>query len=431
MPSETSRSDQPAGAPDTLPGLRPITIRALRLSAVLLAVAMQLPLSACSLPERLIAVPQPLTTKANISDLSGVRFWIKGDPEPLIREAIASFRKEQQFLAQSGHTGPLPPVNFLAISGGGDNGAFGAGLLVGWTEAGNRPEFKLVTGISTGALIAPLAFLGSDYDAELKRAFTTISKKNILKERNLTAALFDDAMADSRPLFELVSSFVTPEVFAKIAEEYGKGRLLFVGTTDLDAEQPVIWNMTAIAASGRPGTLDLFRKILVASASIPSIFPPVMIEVEVDGQKYQEMHVDGGTVAQVFLYPPTLEVAKISAELKVVRERRAYIIRNAQLKPNWTDVERRTLSIAGRAISTLISSQGIGDLYRLYLITQRDGVDYNLAYIGPEFDAPHPDDFDTGYMQQLFDYGYQLARNGYPWQKYPPGYQPRRDLAAR
>lgn len=115
----------------------------------------------------------------------------------------------------------------------------------------------------------------------------------------------------------------------------------------------------------------------------------------------------------------------------MVRKRRAYIIRNAQLKPDWTNVERRTLSIAGRAISTLISSQGIGDLYRLYLITQRDGVDYNLAYIGPEFDAPHPDDFDTGYMQQLFDYGYQLARNGYPWQKYPPGYQPRRDLAAR
>src|SRR5262249_55257007 len=158
-----------------------------------------------------------------------------------------ALRKEREFLARSGHNGPLPPANFLAISGGGDDGAFGAGLLNGWTAAGDRPEFKVVTGVSTGALIAPLAFLGSEDDAGPKRAYTTISKKDIYEERGFLAALFDDGLADSRPLLNLVSSFVTPEVLTRIGEEYGKGRLLLVGTTDLDARQPVIWNMTAIA----------------------------------------------------------------------------------------------------------------------------------------------------------------------------------------
>ena len=394
---------------------------------VLIGLTAQMAVAGCSIPERLLAVPKALTTKAkvtqaHVSPATNIRFWVNQDPDPLAKEGLEALRKEREYLARTGHTGPLPPVNFLAISGGGDNGAFGAGLLNGWTAAGNRPEFKIVTGVSTGALIAPLAFLGPDYDADLKKAYTTISKNDIYEERGILAALFDDGLADSRPFLELVSRFVTPEMLTRIAQEYAKGRLLLVGTTDLDARQPVIWNMTAIAASGDPGALDLFRKILVASASVPGVFPPVMFEVEADGRKYQEMHVDGGAMAQVFLYPPYLVLSDLAAEADAHRQRTFYLIRNARLDPDWASVDRRTLDIVDRAVSSLITSQGVGDLYRIYLTTQRDGIDYNLAYIGLEFDAPHKEDFDTAYMQQLFDYGYKLAQGGYPWQKYPPGY---------
>src|SRR5262245_9884363 len=263
----------------------------IRGGALILAGMLILFLSACSGPERLLAVPRALTTQAKttegvVSGPSNLRFWVNHDPAPLAAEGLAAVRREEDYLARSGHTGPLPPTYFLAVSGGSDNGAFGAGLLNGWTAAGDRPQFKVVTGVSTGALIAPLAFLGPDYDDELKRAYTTISKKNIYEERGVLAALFDDGLADSRPFLDLVSSYVTPEVLSRIAEEYGKGRLLLVGTTDLDARQPVIWNMTAIAASGDPGALDLFRKVLVASASVPGLFPPVMFRRRVGRESY-------------------------------------------------------------------------------------------------------------------------------------------------
>lgn len=398
---------------------------AMAMRRVLLAAVLLVPLSGCSAPERLFAVPAPLTMRADvIVDIPNARFWLDDDSGALQTEAIESFKRELAYRDKSGRKGPLPAASFLAVSGGGDNGAFGAGLLVGWTKAGTRPEFKYVTGVSTGALIAPLAFMGPEYDDDLRRAYTEISQKDVMRKRWITAAIFNDGMADNKPLFELVSTFVTPDLLARIGKEYRKGRLLFIGTTDLDSQRPVIWNMTAIAASGQPGSLDLFRKILVASAAIPGVFPPVMIEVEADGKTYQEMHVDGGTVAQVFLYPAAINIGELSARYGAGRQRIAYIIRNAQMKPDWSNVERRTTSIAGRAVGSLLTMQGIGDLYRLYLTTQRDGVDYNLAIIGNDFDAPHPDQFDRGYMNALFNYGYQKAVNGYKWEKYPPGYRP-------
>ena len=339
-----------------------------------------------------------------------------------MRDAIEGVKREMQYLIKSGHDGPLPPVNFLAISGGGDAGAFGAGLLVGWTQAGSRPEFKGVTGISTGALIAPFAFLGPEYDDELQAVYTTMSPDSIFETRNLLAALIDDALADTAPLARTVQQYVDEEMLRRIAEEYQeKGRLLLIGTTDLDARRPVIWNMGAIASSGSPDSLGLFRKILLASAAIPGAFPPVMFDVEVDGKQYQEMHVDGGAMAQVFLYPPGLNVREEAKARGVDRDRTLYIIRNARLDADWASVERLTLDIVGRAISSLIHSQGIGDLFKIYLLTQRDGIDYNLAYIGEEFDAQKEEEFETKFMRKLFDYGYDLGRTGYPWKKTPPG----------
>jgi hypothetical protein len=384
-------------------------------------------LQGCATPARQAAVPIGLEDQAQVPGFSDVRYRIgvAKDMAAIAQEAVESYKREQAQLAASGGSGQLPPAVFLAISGGGDNGAFGAGLLCGWTAAGDRPEFKLVTGISTGALIGPFAFLGSSYDAQLKEFYTNVSPKDIMEKRSLLSAFFDDAAADNRPLWGLLEKAVTQKMMDEIAVEYKKGRLFLVATVDLDARQGILWNMTKIAASGHPKALELFRSILIASAAIPGAFPPVMIDVEAGGQKYQEMHVDGGTMAQVFLYPPEISLKELERKERAeARERKLYIIRNSRLDAEWAQVDRRTLTIAGRAISSLIQTQGIGDLYRIYWTALKDGIDYNLAYVPSSFNVPKKEDFDTEYMRQLFDVGYSMAAKGYPWQKTPPGIQP-------
>ncbi len=367
------------------------------------------------------AVPTYLQKKAQISGLQDIRYRAY-TINKLAKEGEAAYLREKVYLESKGYKGPLPPANYLAISGGGDKGAFGAGVMVGWTAAGNRPEFKLVTGISTGALIAPFAFLGPKYDDQLQEVFTSVSPDDVMKKRPILAVIFRDALADSRPLWKLISKYANQQMLDDIAAEYRKGRLLLVGTTDLDAHGWVIWNLTKIAASGHPESLELFRNIVLASASIPAAFPPVMIEVEVDGEKYHEMHVDGGTSAQVFIYPPSLDIKKLSEEMGAARKRKLYVIRNSRLDPEWAEIERRTLKVAGRAISALIHSQGRGDLYTIYLLAKRDGIDFNLAYISRRFHAVHLEEFDNKYMNKLFDFGYDQASKGYHWEKVPPGY---------
>jgi hypothetical protein len=231
-------------------------------------------------------------------------------------------------------------------------------------------------------------------------------------------------MGDTGPMRGLLQRYVTPDILTAIAGEYAKGRLLLVGTTDLDAREPVIWNMTAIAASSDPNAALLFRKIVLASASIPGAFPPVMIDVTVDGRRYQEMHVDGGAAAQVFIYPPSVRLSDVARGDGAERERSLYVIRNARLDPDWASVDRRTLNIAGRAVSSLIQTQGVGDLAQIYMTSRRDGIDYNLAYIGADFTTPHTSQFDPAYMLALFDYGRRQAIEGDPWRKFPPGFGP-------
>jgi predicted acylesterase/phospholipase RssA len=375
-------------------------------------------LQACSAPTRLNAVPKDEEHEAVVDDMQGIRYWQTGDLALMQEDAVGAYKREAVLAAAAGRTGELPPANYLAISGGGEDGAFGAGLLVGWTQQGTRPEFKVVTGVSTGALSAPFAFLGPKYDEQLKAIYTTVGKDDILEDRGMLAALFDDAMTDNAPLKALVKRYVTADLLKAIADEYARGRLLLIGTTNIDARRPVIWNITKIAASGSPHALELVRAILVGSAAVPAAFPPMMIDVVVNGKHYQEMHVDGGASAQVFIYPPMLKIA----ELGVKRQRHAYIIRNARLDPDWADTKRETLSIAGRAVSALIQNQGVGDLFRIYATTQRDGVDFNLAYIPSSFNVPLPEPFDKHYMNELFNLGYQSGLKGYDWAKYPPGY---------
>jgi predicted acylesterase/phospholipase RssA len=398
-----------------------VSATAAALRRLVAAVAVCATLAACSTPARLPAPPAAVAGQAD-PGRGAVRYMAARDPEAMAEAARDSFRRELAWRQRTGQTGPLPPMNMLAISGGGDDGAFTAGLLNGWTVHGDRPEFKVVTGVSTGALIAPFAFLGPRYDSALKGIYTGVSQRDIFKKRGPLRAFFGDALSDTTPLYDLTSRYVDRGLLDQIAAEYAKGRILLVGTTNLDSAEPVIWNMTAIAASHDPQALVLFRKVMVASAAIPGAFPPVMIDVTVEGVHYQEMHVDGGAMAQVFAYPPSLNLGAEAAAMGSDRERHLYIIRNARLDPEWASVKRRTLTIAGRAISTLMQTQGIGDLYRIYVTTQRDHVDYNLAFVPATFNTPHTGQFDTTYMRALYQVGYDLGAAGYDWRKTPPGY---------
>jgi predicted acylesterase/phospholipase RssA len=386
------------------------------LALVLCSPVVAIFLLGCAAPQRGHAVPRELQDAAVVPGMPpAIRTWGVGFNREFAEELFDSVQRERAYLAAGGHTGPLPPAIFLAISGGGANGAYAAGLLNGWTAAGTRPQFKAVTGISTGALIAPFAFLGPEYDHVIKEVYTDISTNDILKKRGLLAAIFDDALADNAPLWKLLSRYVDQDLLDAIAAEHEKGRILIIGTTNLDARRAVLWNIGLIAASDHPGALELVRSIMVASASIPAAFPPVMIDVEVDGQRYQEMHVDGGATTQVFLFPPSFRAKESASAAGIERARRAYVIRNGRIDADWAETERQTLSIAGRAVSSLLHTQGLGDLFRIYYQAQRDEIEFRLEYIPPEFNRQAQEPFDQAYMKELYNVGYQRALSGDAW----------------
>ncbi len=378
-------------------------------------------LPGCAAPERGPAVPLGRTRQASVLGLTNERFFPFNGVGALDAELQATLRRQRKARGLAPDA-PVPELRLLAVSGGGENGAFGAGLLCGWSEHGTRPVFDVVTGVSTGALTAPFAYLGSAYDPQLRNVYTQLRPSDVLVKRYFTAALFDDALSDNSPLFATISRYLNEEMMAAVAKAYDSGRLLFIGTTDLDAQQPVIWNVGAIAGSGHPRALETIRRILLASAAIPGAFPPTMFDVTMDGVGYQEMHVDGGAFAQAFLYPDAL-TAQRRERMKngqQVVPATAYVIRNGRLDPEWSRVERSTLSIVGRAISTMITASGYNDVLRMYNTTRQDGIDFRLAYIGPDFNKELPEAFDQSYMRALFDYGYQRARGGYDWATTPP-----------
>lgn len=388
------------------------------------ALAVSLVVTACASIERLPAVPLAMGYDIRPLDIPYSRFYADGDPaqlRALAHEVVAKAR------AAYGLAGTAPgarrAATFLAISGGGDDGAFGAGLLVGWTARGDRPQFNVVTGISTGALSAPFAFLGPDYDDELKSVYTETSASDIFSDENpIVSIISGDAAADTTPLKKLIARFVDEEMIRRIAAEYAKGRLLLVATTNLDQARSVIWNIGAIAQSTDPRARELIVEVLRASASIPGAFPPVMLDVTLDGKRYEEMHVDGGAMTQMFLYPPSLRLREVGPKATQKKDV-AYIIRNGRLFRPEQSVKRQTLAIAGQAIATMTAANGMNDLYRIYLTAKRDGIDYNLVFLDDEFAVPYEGPFNKIYMNTLFEFGYRKGLAGIAWHKVPPGYE--------
>jgi hypothetical protein len=379
-----------------------------RASSVVLLCAM---LAACAAAPQRQPLPQELADRAEVPGIPAARHWAD-EPPNAFRDWLKLPDAELQAMypALVGR-----PHRYLLISGGGGDGAFGAGLLVGWTAAGNRPEFQIVTGISTGAIIAPFAFLGPAYDDTLRELYTSFSSDDLVRKRNLVQVLRGDAALDTTPMMDLLDRYLGDAQIAAIAAEGRRGRSLLIGTTNLDAGRPVIWDVTRIAMSGAPDARQLIHDIIRASSAIPGAFPPVMFQVQVDGKRYDELHVDGGVTSQVFLGAAGLDWRKIAERLRAEGAPQLYVIRNARLAPQWAPVERRLGPIMSRSIASLIRDQGIGDMARIYMIAARDGMEFNLARVPADFAVKAVELFDRNYMQALFERGFVAGQQGDIW----------------
>ncbi len=312
------------------------------------------------------------------------------------------------------------PRHVLVLSGGGANGAYTAGVLNGWTASGSRPEFDVVTGISTGALIAPFAFLGSDHDAELRQSYTSAKETDIFKRRWLPELLWADSLADSSPLRRKIASEITPEVLAGVAEAHRAGRRLYVGTTDLDSKRLVVWDMGAIACREDSGKLGLFRDVLLASASVPGLLPPVDVEIDVDGKSYTELHVDGGVAAALFLQPEMVGVAPEQEVPNAPNDSHVYVVVAGQLQLPRRAVKRRLTKVVEESIGGVLQSQLEGDLLKTYLLARFAGADFALTSVPKDiaFESS-PLSFDPVTMRQLFDAGYEHAATRQGWHTAP------------
>jgi predicted acylesterase/phospholipase RssA len=341
---------------------------------------------------------------AVVPGIPGARLWAD-DP------AIASGRR-----SPAAH-GPQVQPHLLALSGGGADGAFGAGLLAGWSARGTRPQFTFVTGSSAGALIAPFAFLGPAYDERLRGVFASGEISGLLQSDGL-AVLFGTSLYKTAPLRNLIARHVDEEMLQAVAREYRNGRRLYVVTTNLDSQRTAIWDMGMIAASGDPGALELFRNVLTASASIPGVFSPVLIEVEANGRRFAEMHIDGGVTSNLMIVPEAI-LASGTALFAPDARPNVYIVINGKFAPDFEVVKASTLPIVTRSFETSVRANTRSTLLASYQFAKSRRWGLNLASIDPSYPKSASFTFDPVYMAQLFDYGFERGKAGVLWQSAP------------
>lgn len=308
---------------------------------------------------------------------------------------------------------------YLALSGGGGDGAYGAGILNGWSAAGTRPDFTLVSGVSTGALIAPFAFLGSGYDSYLTEFYTSGVAETLVAQPSLTNVLFGSGLFGDGRLRDLIGRYVTGDLLDAIAAEHAKGRRLLVVTTNLDSQRAVIWNMGAIASSNAPNRIDLFRDVLAASASIPAVFPPQFIDVSAGPTQFQEMHVDGSVVTPVFTLPQSLLLR--DGKLRTTGKGQIYVIINGRLEPDFEVTQDNTLAIVGRSFTTASRARSRAALAATYALARANNIGFNLTYVdeaAPK--VPAAQGFNTPYMRALYQDGYDKGRSGQFWEHTVP-----------
>ena len=348
-------------------------------------------------------VPKPLPPRTPFTAAEQAAATIPGMPDARFwADSVSSFA-----VALPKTRGP-----WLALSSGGADGAFGAGLMNGLSESGKRPDYEVVTGVSTGALMAPFIFAGPKYDGALRDAYTKVSAADIFEIGGT-----GESFVDSWPLKDLIAKQITPGLLADIAAAHNSGHRLFIATTNIDAERSVIWNMGAIAAHGGDDALKLFRSILLASSAIPGGFPPVLINVEANGKEFQEMHVDGGVGGQFFVAPAALLAATSDYKIPATQ---LYLVANSGLEPEFSVVERSTPSILTSTVSAAVKVDTRLMIDRVYEAAKRSGVGFNVASIPPDFHAVSRGPFDPVYMQALFKVGEELGKSATPFASQPP-----------
>ncbi|MBI5264036.1 MAG: patatin-like phospholipase family protein [Bradyrhizobium sp.] len=322
---------------------------------------------------------------AQIPGFPGVRFWASSEED--YARAV-----------------PPQPGPWLVLSTGAEDGAYGAGFLNGWSASGERPDFSVVTGVSSGAIIAVYAFAGPKYDALLRQAYTTVSAVDIFELR-----VMPESFADSWPLAQMIERHVTGELISDIAAEHRRGRRLFVLTTNLDAGRAVAWDMGAIAATGGDAALALFRKIVLASSSVPGALPPVLIEAESNGRRFQEMHVDGGVNGPMYIAPESILLSTNGRRLPASE---LYVIVNGKLTSEFARTEQRLTHILGRSFSLALKLGARAELFLVAQAARRDGIAMKVAMVDQAFDRQERGLFDPEYMKALFDLGVEHGKRG-------------------
>lgn len=365
-------------------------------------------------------IPNALAAEnAQVPHIKGSRFWADEAPKDVKATYRAHMEGAPELFSSAPQVNGRKQIEILALSGGGSDGAFGAGVLTGWTARGDRPEFEQVTGVSAGAITAPFAFLGPEYDPQMKEIWTRYNTEQLVVPQILNGLLGGEAIADTSPLKALVAHYVDREFVKKVAAEYERGRFLTIGTTNLDAKRPVVWNMGAIARHyNKPEAVQLFRDVIMASAAIPGLFPPVRIKVKVDGKLYDEMHVDGGVTRQIYVNSVNLPFKEFDKLYSKPPKRTLYLVHNGKMDPNYGAVKPSTFDIASESIFALMLYQHKGDSYRIYRMAKDAGADYNSIAVPPTFNVQAKEKFDLKYQQALFEEGHRLGKSK-SWNKAP------------
>jgi predicted acylesterase/phospholipase RssA len=375
---------------------RRLLVRPFALAALLLVLA-----GCSSLPRALYTTSDAASSR--VLDVSELRRYAD-EPASTFLKTNVSFR--------------AGPLSYLALSGGGADGAYGAGVLNGWSAAGTRPEFSAVSGVSTGALIAPFAFLGPAYDATLRDLYTSGIAQSLLDMPNIVHAVFGSGLFGNTHLRELVARYVGQDMLEAIAAENARGRKLLIVTTNLDTQRTVIWDMGRIASIRSAQALNLFRDVLAASASIPVVFPPMLIDAEANGHRFQEMHVDGGVTAPVLTLPEAflLRNGALARGLRM----NIFVLVNNKVERDFQLVPNSTIDIAARSSASATKTQIRSVLYGTYDFARHNNFGFNLTYIDKDFASPRSFGFETSYMRSLYQYGYDKAKAGNFWAKAPP-----------
>ncbi len=397
------------------PGTRAGLPRARRACACTAAAALLALAAGCgTLPRN--GTPVDLMPRAQIAGMPDVRATGGVRSDVMTADLARSFAEESATDFPVAADG-LVHYAHLALSGGGANGAFGAGVLSGWTNTGTRPVFKIVTGVSTGALMAPFAFLGSDYDYALRDFYTTNASNNIFRRLSILPSLLGgESLADTGPLRDLIDANVDERILAAVAAGHRAGRRLYIGTVDLDSQRFIVWNMGLIATSGSPRALELFRKVMLASAAIPLAFPPVFFDVEVDGARYDEMHVDGAVVSNVFYTAGVFSFAEVRNRYGRAPGREdIYLIHNGRLVPQ-REVTRRSLpSIAVRSFESATTAAMFGTLFRIHTVAVNEHAGFGWITVPAGVDLTGTETFDPVLMKSLYELGQELGGAGPQW----------------